>query len=275
MSKAIEALANQVAQISKEDEVNQPLTVVRRHVKSPRYFCSPEPWNESAPVYTDEELKRLARAVVRPLEKRGGSYFFDEDKMIAACLFPPLTADRKRLAGAAPPSDESGDVGSKDDAPQYTLEDLAGGVPRYTPKEDLGHYEVGTNEAVALVDEAAAPTDEGPTPEDEETVRGLGKNLGHHLECGTCVLEIELVASPIEELEAAKDIGTIAMDVFEDLEEQGHRECRLMSERVVLEAFLVSMLASVSASLWVFKMLKLRSKRMVLWDLNHRLKQKK
>ncbi|KAK4854511.1 hypothetical protein QYF36_025128 [Acer negundo] len=128
--------------------------------------------------------------------------------MIAACLFPPLTADRKRLAGAAPPSDESGDEGSKDDAPQYTLEDLAGGAPRYTPEEDLGHYEVGTSkrdnlsetkdpargyrdeqgecswnelsgqndtfagEAVALVDEAAAPTDEGPTPEDEETVRG-------------------------------------------------------------------------------------------------------
>ncbi|KAI9178427.1 hypothetical protein LWI28_026371 [Acer negundo] len=131
--------------------------------KVPLYFCSSEPWNKLAPIYTDEELKRLARAAVRPLEKRGSFYLFDKDKMIAAYLFPLLTAylhdgdvvcepQARRMksvcqptTGATPLLDESGDEGSKDDAPQYIPEDLVGDAPEYTPEEDLDHSEVGTS----------------------------------------------------------------------------------------------------------------------------------
>ncbi|KAI9164762.1 hypothetical protein LWI28_001511 [Acer negundo] len=68
--------------------------------------------------------------------------------MIVARLFPLLTADRKRWTssvtrpGATPPSDESGNEGSKDDAPKYIPKDLAGDAPEHTTKGDLGHSEV-------------------------------------------------------------------------------------------------------------------------------------
>ena len=47
-------------------------------------------------AFTDEELKTLARAAVRPLEKRGKPYLYDEGKMIKARLFPQISARRKR-----------------------------------------------------------------------------------------------------------------------------------------------------------------------------------
>ncbi|KAK4840903.1 hypothetical protein QYF36_021012 [Acer negundo] len=78
--------------------------------------------------------------------------------------------------GATPPSDESGDEGSKDDATKYIPKDLAGDAPEHTTKGDLGHSE---NEPSSRndtpVDEAAAPTDEGPALEDEGTIRDREK----------------------------------------------------------------------------------------------------
>ncbi|KAK0572592.1 hypothetical protein LWI29_033874 [Acer saccharum] len=56
-------------------------------------------------------------------------------------------------------------------------------------------------------------------------------NLGHHLECGTCVLETGLAASPVEELEAAEDIYTVAMDVLKDLEDEELREVSVDVEK--------------------------------------------
>jgi hypothetical protein len=61
----------------------------------PRYFCSPQ-WNHVTSSFTDEELKTLARAAVRPLEKRGKPYLYNEGKMISARLFPQISARRRR-----------------------------------------------------------------------------------------------------------------------------------------------------------------------------------
>ena len=61
----------------------------------PRYFCSPQ-WNHVTSAFTDEELKTLARAAVRPLEKRGRPYLYNEGKMITARLFPMISARRRR-----------------------------------------------------------------------------------------------------------------------------------------------------------------------------------
>ena len=47
-------------------------------------------------AFTDEELKTLARAAVRPLEKRGKPYLYNEGKMIKARLFPQISACRRR-----------------------------------------------------------------------------------------------------------------------------------------------------------------------------------
>ena len=63
--------------------------------KVPRFFCSPH-WNHTTSAFTDEELKTLARAAVRPLEKRGKPYLYNEGKMIKARLFPQISARRKR-----------------------------------------------------------------------------------------------------------------------------------------------------------------------------------
>ncbi|KAK1583644.1 hypothetical protein Q3G72_025792 [Acer saccharum] len=62
----------------------------------PRYFCTPQ-WNHLTSAFTDEELKTLARAAVRPLEKRGKPYLYNEGKMIKARLFPQISARRRRL----------------------------------------------------------------------------------------------------------------------------------------------------------------------------------
>ena len=62
----------------------------------PRYFCSPDAWNHTTPYYTDDELKTLAQAAVRPLEKRGKPYLFDEEKMVRARLFPHISTRRRR-----------------------------------------------------------------------------------------------------------------------------------------------------------------------------------
>ncbi|KAK0575371.1 hypothetical protein LWI29_038014 [Acer saccharum] len=61
----------------------------------PRYFCTPQ-WNHLTSAFTDEELKTLARAAVRPLEKRGKPYLYKEGKMIKARLFPQISACRRR-----------------------------------------------------------------------------------------------------------------------------------------------------------------------------------
>ena len=47
-------------------------------------------------AFTDEELKTLAWTAVRPLEKRGKPYLYNEGKMIKARLFPQISACRKR-----------------------------------------------------------------------------------------------------------------------------------------------------------------------------------
>ncbi|TXG66436.1 hypothetical protein EZV62_007711 [Acer yangbiense] len=128
--------------------------------KVSRYFCSPQ-WNHMTPAFTDEELKTLARAVVRPLEKIGRPYLFNEEKMIKAHLFPQISACRKRLfdvdtvcdaqarrikgivevsrrvalcqrdAGIAPPEDDSNENGPED-PPEGDDEE---GAPDYVPKE--------------------------------------------------------------------------------------------------------------------------------------------
>ncbi|KAK0606615.1 hypothetical protein LWI29_001543 [Acer saccharum] len=59
----------------------------------PQYFCTPQ-WNHLTSAFTDEELKTLARATVRPLEKRGKPYLYNEGKMIKARLFPQISARR-------------------------------------------------------------------------------------------------------------------------------------------------------------------------------------
>ncbi|KAK0584396.1 hypothetical protein LWI29_012524 [Acer saccharum] len=61
----------------------------------PRYFCTPK-WNHLTSAFPDEELKTLARAAVRPLEKRGKPYLYNEGKMIKARLFPQISARRRR-----------------------------------------------------------------------------------------------------------------------------------------------------------------------------------
>ena len=67
----------------------------RMTCRVPRYFCTPQ-WNHLTSAFTDEELKTLARAAVRPLEKRGKPYLYNEGKMIKARLFPQISARRKR-----------------------------------------------------------------------------------------------------------------------------------------------------------------------------------
>ncbi|KAK0579169.1 hypothetical protein LWI29_022147 [Acer saccharum] len=95
----------------------------------PRYFCTPQ-WNHMTLAFTDKELKTLARAAVRPLEKRGKPYLYNEGKMIKAHLFPQISACRKR----PPPEDDSD--GS---APEDPLEgDDEEGVPDYMPEETHG-----------------------------------------------------------------------------------------------------------------------------------------
>ena len=47
-------------------------------------------------VFTDEELKTLAQAAVRPLKKRGKPYLYNEGKMIKTRLFPQISACHKR-----------------------------------------------------------------------------------------------------------------------------------------------------------------------------------
>ncbi|KAK0598016.1 hypothetical protein LWI29_030771 [Acer saccharum] len=122
----------------------------------PRYFCTPQ-WNHLTSAFIDEELKTLARAVVRPLGKRGKPYLYNEGKMIKARLFPQISARCKRLfevdvvcdalarrmkaalhqrdAGIAPPEDES-----DENAPENPPEgDDERGVPDYVPEETQGH----------------------------------------------------------------------------------------------------------------------------------------
>ncbi|KAK0598445.1 hypothetical protein LWI29_034763 [Acer saccharum] len=126
----------------------------------PRYFCTPQ-WNHLTSAFTDEELKTFARAAVRPLEKRGKPYLYNEGKMIKARLFPQISARRRRHvvcdalarrmkgiveasrkatlrqrdAGIAPPKEES-----DESAPKNPPEgDDEGGVPDYVPEETQGH----------------------------------------------------------------------------------------------------------------------------------------
>ncbi|KAK0586234.1 hypothetical protein LWI29_003244 [Acer saccharum] len=106
--------------------------------KVPRYFCSPQ-WNHMTSTFTDEELKTLARAAVRSLEKRGKPYLYNEGKMIKARIFPQISACRKRLlrqrdAGIAPPEDES-DESTPENPPEG---DDKEGVPNYVPEETHG-----------------------------------------------------------------------------------------------------------------------------------------
>ncbi|KAK0587505.1 hypothetical protein LWI29_023996 [Acer saccharum] len=108
----------------------------------------------------DEELKTLARAAVRPLEKRGRPYLFNEGKMIKARLFPQVSACRKRLcdaqarrmkgiveasrkaalrqrdAGIAPPEDDS-DGSAPENPPEGDDEE---GVLDYVPEETRGPH---------------------------------------------------------------------------------------------------------------------------------------
>ncbi|KAK0603152.1 hypothetical protein LWI29_001916 [Acer saccharum] len=128
----------------------------RMTCRVPRYFCTPQ-WNHTTSAFTDEELKTLARAAVRPLEKRGKPYLYDEGKMIKARLFPQISACRKRYivsdalarrmkgiveasrkavlrqrdAGIAPPEGES-DEGTLENPPEGDDEE---GVPNYVPEE--------------------------------------------------------------------------------------------------------------------------------------------
>ena len=76
--------------------VSFDLDEARVTYKVPRYFCSPEHWNRATPTYTDSELVALARAAVRPLEKRGKPYLYSESKMIKVHIFPQISAHRRR-----------------------------------------------------------------------------------------------------------------------------------------------------------------------------------
>ncbi|KAK1552365.1 hypothetical protein Q3G72_015381 [Acer saccharum] len=130
----------------------------------PRYFCTPQ-WNQLTSAFTDEELKTLARAAVRPLEKMGKPYLYNEGKMIKARLFPQISVRRRRLfevdvvcdalarrmkgiveasrkatlrqrdTGIAPPEEES-DGSAPENPPEG---DDEGGVPDYVPEETQGH----------------------------------------------------------------------------------------------------------------------------------------
>ncbi|KAK0578741.1 hypothetical protein LWI29_015512 [Acer saccharum] len=130
----------------------------------PQYFCTPQ-WNHLTSAFTNEELKTLARAAVRPLEKRGKPYLYNEGKMIKARLFPQISTRRKRLfevdvvcdalahrmkgiveasrkaalrqrdAGIAPPEEES-DGSALENPPEGDDEE---GVPDYVPEETQGH----------------------------------------------------------------------------------------------------------------------------------------
>ncbi|KAK0575087.1 hypothetical protein LWI29_033788 [Acer saccharum] len=131
----------------------------RMTCRVPRYFCTPQ-WNHMTSAFTDEELKTLARTAVRPLEKRGKPYLYNEGKMIKAHLFPQISARHKRLfevdvvcdalarrmkgiveasrkaalrqrdAEVAPPEDKSDER-----SPENHDE---GGVPDYVPEETHG-----------------------------------------------------------------------------------------------------------------------------------------
>ncbi|KAK0570635.1 hypothetical protein LWI29_004190 [Acer saccharum] len=129
---------------------------VRMTCRVPRYFCTPQ-WNHTTSAFADEELKTLARAAVRPLEKRGKPYLYNEGKMIKARLFPQISACRKRYivsdalahrmkgiveasrkavlrqrdAGIAPPEGES-DEGTPENLPEGDDEE---GVPDYVPED--------------------------------------------------------------------------------------------------------------------------------------------
>ncbi|KAK0587002.1 hypothetical protein LWI29_015961 [Acer saccharum] len=144
--------------------VSFDLDEARVTYKVPRYFCSPEHWNRATPTYTDSELVALARAAVRPLEKRGKPYLYSESKMIKARLFPQISAHRRRLydvdivcdvqarrmksmveasrkealrqeeVGIAPLEGDS-DESSSEDTPEEEHDE---GVPEYTPQKTRG-----------------------------------------------------------------------------------------------------------------------------------------
>ncbi|KAK0574654.1 hypothetical protein LWI29_026804 [Acer saccharum] len=101
----------------------------RMTCRVPRYFCTPQ-WNHMTSAFTDEELKTLARAVVRPLEKRGKPYLYNEGKIIKARLFPQIFACRKR-----PPPEDDSDGSALEDPLEGDDEE---GVPDYMPEETHG-----------------------------------------------------------------------------------------------------------------------------------------
>ncbi|KAK3218912.1 hypothetical protein Dsin_012882 [Dipteronia sinensis] len=76
-----------------------------------------------------------------------------------------------------------------------------------------------------------------------------------------------------EDLETGQDVKAVAVAVLEDLDDERLGEAEVEPLRLE-RAVSAAILASASVSLWVFKMLKIRSKRRVLWDLNHCLKQR-
>ncbi|KAK0579786.1 hypothetical protein LWI29_031429 [Acer saccharum] len=143
--------------------ISLDLDGTRMTCRVPRYFCTPQ-WNHTTSAFTDEELKTLAWAAVRPLEKRGKPYLYNEGKMIKARLFPQIYARRKRLfdvdivcdaqarwmkgiveasrkaairqrdAGIAPPEDDSDGSAPKDPLKG----DDEKGVLDYMPEETHG-----------------------------------------------------------------------------------------------------------------------------------------
>ncbi|KAK0591234.1 hypothetical protein LWI29_037327 [Acer saccharum] len=58
--------------------INFDLDGTRMTCRVPRYFCTPQ-WNHMTSAFTVEELKTLARAAVRPLEKRGKPYLYKRE----------------------------------------------------------------------------------------------------------------------------------------------------------------------------------------------------
>ncbi|KAK1567123.1 hypothetical protein Q3G72_008428 [Acer saccharum] len=90
-----------------------------------------------------------------------------------------------------------------------------------------------------------------------------GIEVVYWTECGTRVLETGLASNPVKELEVAEDVGVITVAILEDEGQRTQRAQRLRWEGAILTVFL----ASMSASLWVFKMLKIQSKRRELrWN---------
>ncbi|KAK0578549.1 hypothetical protein LWI29_012045 [Acer saccharum] len=141
--------------------------------KVSRHFTSPDAWWKAILVLLDEEISRLAAAVVLPLDERGRPFLLDEDKMIAQRLFSRLPARLPRLCDFDAVYDlqaravKNSEAASKRHAAGLSKEGIAspdGGDP--SDGEEAGDISEGGVESgqLAVHTEAAANTPAMATP---------------------------------------------------------------------------------------------------------------